>query len=100
MAFGLPELPWGAAPGNTLADVRSGLGFVHNVHGFENVQKGVLRGPFRTFHTPPWFARHRNLPHLGQALCELEVAPDWPTAFRVLAETLRGGLPPGVPGGR
>ncbi len=100
VAFGLPELPWGAAPGNTLADPRSGLGFVHNVHGFENVQKGVLRGPFRTVHTPPWFARHRNLPALGRALCDLEAAPDWPTAFRVLAETLRGGLPPGVPGGR
>ncbi len=100
VAFGLPELPWGAAPGNPPEDIRSGAGFVHNIHGFEHVEKGILRGPFRTAHTPPWFAGHRNLPAVGRALCDLEAAPDWPKTFRVLAETLRGGLPPGVPGGR
>ncbi len=100
VAFGLPELPWGAAPGNPPEDIRSGLGFVHNTHGFEHIEKGILRGPFRTLHTPPWFAGHRNLPAVGRALCELEAGPDWPKAFRVLAETLRGGLAPGLPGGR
>lgn len=100
VTFGLPELPWGAAPGNPPEEIRSGVGFVHNAYGFENPEKSVVRGPFRTAYTPPYFAGHGNLPAVGSALCDFEADPDWGEAFRILLQTLKGGLPPGVPGGR
>lgn len=94
--FGVMELPWGAAPGNTPEDVRSGLGFVHNAYGFEHPAKAVLRGPFRTPHVPPWFAGHRNLDGVARALCDVEADPGWGEGLRVLVEVLKAGAPPGL----
>lgn len=96
--FGLMELPWGAAPGNTLRDIRSGLGFVHNGYGFEHPAKAVLRAPFRTPHVPPWFAGHRNLDGVSRALCDLEADPGWGEVARALLEVVKAGLAPGVLG--
>ncbi|MEW1963151.1 aldehyde dehydrogenase family protein [Microbacterium sp. NPDC077644] len=50
-AFGFitPTLTWGAYPGNTLQDVGSGIGIVHNALLLDRVERTVLRGPFRPF---------------------------------------------------
>ena len=50
-AFGFitPTLTWGAFPGNTLADVGSGIGVVHNALLLDRVERSVLHGPFRPF---------------------------------------------------
>ncbi|MEJ1922294.1 aldehyde dehydrogenase family protein [Microbacterium sp. KHB019] len=52
-AFGFitPTLTWGAFPGNTLQDVGSGIGVVHNALLLDRVERSVLHGPFRPF---PW----------------------------------------------
>lgn len=94
--FALMELPWGAAPGNTPEDIRSGVGFVHNAYGFEHAAKAVLRAPFRTAHMPPWFAGHRNLDGVARALCDLEADPGWGEAVQVLVQVLKAGFPPGL----
>jgi len=39
-------LPWGAYPGNTERDIKSGRGFVHNVFMVDHVDKAVIRFPF------------------------------------------------------
>ncbi|MGX1793042.1 aldehyde dehydrogenase family protein [Microbacterium sp. NPDC055312] len=82
-AFGFitPTLTWGAFPGNTLDDVGSGIGVVHNALLLDEVERSVVRGPFRPFPRslpvlnggrvtilpkPPWFVSART----GAAVCE------------------------------
>lgn len=83
-AFGFitPTLTWGAFPGNTLSDVGSGIGVVHNALLLDGVERSVIRGPFRPFPRslpiangggrgtilpkPPWFVSSRT----GAAVCE------------------------------
>ena len=77
-AFGFitPTLTWGAFPGNTIDDVGSGIGIVHNALLLDGVERSVLRGPFRPFPRslpiangggrvsilpkPPWFVSART----------------------------------------
>ena len=56
VGFTLGVTTWGAFPGDIVNDVRSGIGTVHNTLMFDKAQKSVLRGPFRSTPTPPWFA--------------------------------------------
>jgi len=61
---------WGAFPGATPHDIQSGTGVVHNTYLLEDVEKSVVRGPFRTPTKPVWFHTHRTidtlLPRLGR----------------------------------
>lgn len=75
-AFITPTLTWGAFPGNTIDDVGSGIGVVHNALLLDRVERSVLRGPFRPFPRslpvingggrlsilpkPPWFVSART----------------------------------------
>ncbi|MES2866204.1 aldehyde dehydrogenase family protein [Microbacterium sp. KRD172] len=49
VGFITPTLTWGAFPGNTLADVGSGIGVVHNALLLDRVERSIMRGPFRPF---------------------------------------------------
>lgn len=53
-AFITPTLTWGAFPGNTLDEVGSGIGIVHNALLLDRVERSILRAPFRPF--PRWIA--------------------------------------------
>jgi len=75
--FALGVATWGAFPGNTLENIRSGRGVVHNTMLFDYPQKSIVRGPFRLWPTPVWFADHRNLAQLGQLAMTFESAPSW-----------------------
>ncbi len=55
-SFALCSTTWGAFPGHSLNDIQSGNGVVHNTLMFSRPQKSVLRAPFRSTPTPPWFA--------------------------------------------
>jgi acyl-CoA reductase-like NAD-dependent aldehyde dehydrogenase len=76
-AYALATAPWGGHPSATLANVQSGLGWVHNSLLFEAgaIEKTVQRGPLRAFPVPPYFPGHRSLHHLGHALADFEAAP-------------------------
>ena len=75
-AFTLGVLPWGAYPGHTAADIQSGSGVVHNTLMFSRPQKSVLRGPWRSTPTPPWFATRRKAAGaVFPKLTALELAP-------------------------
>ncbi|MFK4762355.1 aldehyde dehydrogenase family protein [Microbacterium sp. ZW T5_45] len=85
-AFGFitPTLTWGAFPGNTLEDVGSGIGVVHNALLLDDVERSVIRGPFRPFPrslpvrggggrltilpTPPWFVSARTGAEVSEGL--------------------------------
>ncbi|HTX58329.1 MAG TPA: aldehyde dehydrogenase family protein, partial [Verrucomicrobiae bacterium] len=82
VGFLLCETTWGAYPGHTLDDVRSGIGVVHNTHLFSRAQKSVVYAPFAPYPRslfgygasllpkPPWFVTNRNAAKTAQALCE------------------------------
>jgi acyl-CoA reductase-like NAD-dependent aldehyde dehydrogenase len=53
--FAVGSTPWGAFPGHTPEDIRSGVGFVHNTYLFERGEKAVTRAPFRIWPRPAWF---------------------------------------------
>lgn len=77
-AFGFitPTMTWGAFPGNTIDDVGSGIGVVHNALLLDAVERSVIRGPFRPLPRslpvlngggrltilpkPPWFVSSRT----------------------------------------
>ncbi|WP_237422000.1 hypothetical protein [Gordonia sp. SID5947] len=44
-----PAMPWGAYPGNTIDDVGSGIGIVHNSRLIADPERVVVYGPFRPF---------------------------------------------------
>lgn len=88
--YGLPDLTWGAFPENSIEDIRSGLGVVHNAYGFDYPQKSVLYAPFRIRPTPVWFADHRNLLKTAQRLAALQAAPTWSNATKGIFEALKG----------
>ncbi len=76
VSFTLGVTTWGAFPGDAINDVRSGVGVVHNTLMFSQTQKSILRGPFRSIPTPPWFAlRGSSASKVFPKLVELEVAP-------------------------
>ena len=79
-AFGFltPTATWGAFPGGTVDDAPSGIGIVHNALLLDEVERSVVRGPFRPFPRslgrgrfsvlpkPPWFVTSRT----GRAVSE------------------------------
>jgi len=75
--FVLGSTPWGGFPGHTAADIGSGLGFVHNAHLVDRLQKGVVRAPFTVFPRPPWFVTHGHADRALSRVAALEADPHW-----------------------
>jgi aldehyde dehydrogenase (NAD(P)+) len=71
-SFALGTTPWGAFPGATLDDARSGIGFVHNALMLEGVEKAVVRQSARPFPKPVYFPTHGTGHVLGRRLVQLE----------------------------
>jgi hypothetical protein len=64
--YALGTFSWGAFPGHTIEDIRSGRGVVHNTYLFDRPQKSVLRGPFRVWPKPAWFIDNKNGAEIGR----------------------------------
>jgi acyl-CoA reductase-like NAD-dependent aldehyde dehydrogenase len=90
MVFYFGSTTWGAYPGNTLADIGSGIGFVHNSYLFDRPQKSVAYAPFRIFPTPAWFATHQNLLGMARQLLKFEADPSWQNLPGLVMAALRG----------
>ncbi|MFT6110297.1 MAG: hypothetical protein ACJA2W_003222 [Planctomycetota bacterium] len=73
-AFALGSTPWGAYPGHTASDIRSGEGFVHNTYLFERPEKTVVRAPFRIWPRPVWFHDTQRSNVTAKRLFELAAA--------------------------
>ncbi|MGH9379637.1 MAG: hypothetical protein ACRD2Z_03340 [Thermoanaerobaculia bacterium] len=84
VSFGLGATPWGAFPGHTLAEVGSGLGWVHNTRLLAQPQKSVVYGPFVPRPKPPWFVTHRNALAASRRYFHFEADPS-PLRFAALA---------------
>lgn len=87
VGFTLATATWGAFPGNTVADVGSGIGIVHNAYLFDKPQKTVMRAPFAPFPrsllngertllpVPPWFVTHRRAAAVGRKIFAYTAKP-------------------------
>ncbi|GAX81191.1 hypothetical protein CEUSTIGMA_g8624.t1 [Chlamydomonas eustigma] len=72
--FVIPTMPWGAFPGNTLSDIGSGVGFVHNTMMFDYPEKGILRGPWVYKPRPFWWVNHHNLENVSMEAIKIIAA--------------------------
>lgn len=89
-SFVLGSTTWGAFPGHALGDIQSGTGVVHNTLMFSRPQKSVLRAPFRTTPTPPWFVtRGRAGLNVFKRLSAFEAAPSAAKLPAIFAAALR-----------
>ncbi|MFC9434396.1 aldehyde dehydrogenase family protein [Nocardia sp. NPDC057030] len=82
LAFLAPRASWGAFPGHQLDDVQSGIGVVHNAFLLDDVERTVVRGPFRPAPRsvlrgelalspkPPWFVGNAAAAVTGRKLTE------------------------------
>lgn len=75
IAFGLMSTPWGGAPGATLVDPQSGIGWVHNPLLLNHVEKSILIGPLTSWPKPPWFPSHRGALPLAKRLFQFYEHP-------------------------
>lgn len=89
LGFLLAETTWGAFPGHTLRDVRSGIGVVHNSYLFGRAQKSVVYAPFYQRIKPVWFITNRLLDRIGKALVEYEMHPSPLSAAKLALLALR-----------
>jgi aldehyde dehydrogenase (NAD(P)+) len=83
-------LPWGGHPSATLADIQSGLGWVHNTFMLEGIEKAVVRGPLVAKPKPVWFYDNASAPSLGPKLVALESDPSWLRLPGIVFGALRG----------
>ena len=74
VGFLLGTTPWGAYPGHTIDDVQSGIGFVHNsiMLAEADIEKTVVRGPFRMPIKPTWFASQQDRAQGRRACCQAD----------------------------
>ncbi|MDO3647551.1 aldehyde dehydrogenase family protein [Nocardia mangyaensis] len=82
LAFLTPRASWGAFPGHTLDDIQSGVGVVHNAFLLDDVERTVVRGPFRPAPRailageftlspkPPWFVSNKTGTSTGRKLTD------------------------------
>ncbi len=90
LVYGMVTAPWGGHPSSTLANVQSGLGFVHNTVMLGNIEKAILRGPLTAFPRPPVFYDHRKMDIVAERLMHYYARPGWSRLPPVAMAALRG----------
>jgi acyl-CoA reductase-like NAD-dependent aldehyde dehydrogenase len=90
VGYGFVSTSWGAYPGSDPTDIQSGRGVVHNTYLLEDVEKSVVRGPFRFPVALPWFHNHRRMHQVLPALSEFTATRDPKALARLTWATVRG----------
>ena len=88
--FGMPGGTWGAYPGNTLADVGSGIGIVHNALLLDpdQVERTVAEGPWRAHPTPLWYVDNRTAHITARRMTRFAGIDSWAIAAPIGAAAL------------
>lgn len=101
LGFLTAAAPWGAYPGATIADVKSGIGVVHNALLIDSPERVVVRGPFRPFPRsfahgeftlfpkPPWFVTAASAARTGRLLAGFAARPSWLKMPAIFASAFR-----------
>jgi len=74
LAYAFASVPWGGFPGGTLADPRSGIGFVHDPLCLPLVRNSIVRGPARAAQVPPWLPWNRHGAALARGVVDVYAA--------------------------
>lgn len=102
VGFLLSQVAWGAFPGHTRNDIRSGIGVAHNSLLFDKPQKSVVRQPFHPFPRnllnlqfhiapkPPWFVTNRQAHNVAKRITRFEAKPGWRHIPGIFLAALRG----------
>jgi acyl-CoA reductase-like NAD-dependent aldehyde dehydrogenase len=90
LVYGFVVPPWGGHPSATLANVQSGIGFVHNTFMIEGIEKAVVRGPLRASPKPPFFYDNKQMAAVGERLAGYAAAPGWGKVPGIAFAALRG----------
>lgn len=106
-AFGFltPTATWGAFPGGTIDDAPSGIGVVHNAFLLDDVERTVVRGPFRPFPRsigglrgggtfsvlpkPPWFVSSRTGAAVSEGFTRFRADGNWAKVVGTLVRAFR-----------
>jgi acyl-CoA reductase-like NAD-dependent aldehyde dehydrogenase len=90
-SFALGTTAWGAFPGHPLTDIQSGVGVVHNTLMFDRPRKSVVRAPFRSTPTPPWFVTHSRAGRaVFRKLAAFEMYPSPGKVPSIVISAIRG----------
>ncbi|UNK70402.1 aldehyde dehydrogenase family protein [Microbacterium sp. H1-D42] len=105
LGFIVPTMTWGAYPGNSIDDVGSGIGVVHNALLLDGVERSVVRGPFRPFPRslpvvngggrfsilpkPPWFVSARTGAQVSEGMTKFRADGGMLGLARTLLAALR-----------
>jgi hypothetical protein len=89
-AYAFVSPSWGGYPGRPLNDIQSGRGVVHNSYLLEDVQKSVVRGPFRMPLKPSWFHTHRTAHELMPKLARITATGELSAVPGLLWSAIRG----------
>lgn len=73
--YAMNTTPWGAFPGHDYYDIQSGIGKVHNALMLPDPEKAIVRGPFRAFPKPVWFATHSRGFEAARKLVDFQADP-------------------------
>jgi aldehyde dehydrogenase (NAD(P)+) len=90
LVFGAVSAPWGGHQSATLADVQSGLGWVHNTFMLDGIEKSVFRGPCVLSPKPAWFYDNSMMQVIAAKLSEFEAAPSALKLPSLALASLRG----------
>lgn len=82
--------PWGAYPGHTEDDIQSGRGVVHNAFMLEDVEKAVIRAPWRAPVKPWWFHTFNHMEDLTRGLTNFEASLDPRELAKLTLALLKG----------
>lgn len=106
-AFGFltPTATWGAFPGGTIDDAPSGIGVVHNAFLLDDVERTIVRGPFRPFPRsigglggggtfsvlpkPPWFVSSRTGAAVSEGFTRFRADGSWVKVLGTLVRAFR-----------
>lgn len=88
--YGTVTAPWGGHPSATLADVQSGIGFVHNTVMLGRIEKAILRGPLHMTPRPPLFYDHRKMAVVGERIMQYYARPGWGRLPKVAIAAITG----------
>ena len=90
VVYATARAPWGGHPKATLADVQSGIGFVHNPLFLPKVEKTILEASLVALPTPPYLTGHKHGLAAARRLTEYAANPGLGSAFGVVRATLFG----------
>ncbi|MFT5355099.1 MAG: hypothetical protein ACI9KE_002315 [Polyangiales bacterium] len=90
LSYAFVSTCWGAFPGHTDEDIRSGRGVVHNSYLFDRPEKTVVRGPFTVFPKPAWFITNKTAHEVGRKLTDVYASGSLLKVPTLLFSALRG----------